>query len=263
MGMVGGSVLLHSVVKYMNWAMENFYSAGMPMLHMRLHRFFITDKVKDKKEIYVENEELLHQLRNVFRFAPGSKVIINDDSGFDHFCTITGFTGVGVTFDVNESRENNNVPRREVYLFASIVKKDTFEWVLEKGTELGVSRIIPVLADRSEKKSINFERAKKIVHEAAEQSGRATLPRLYELMPLDDALAQYDMPSLMWHPEGQKYTREDFGDGILCVYIGPEGGWTEREIGLFNAKKIPILSLGAPILRAETASIAILSLLLL
>ncbi len=229
---------------------------------MRLHRFFIDEKVGDQRELHIPSEKLIHQWRNVFRFEPGCSVILNDDSGYDYEAVIDSLNKNEANVRIVERRENKNVPSREIYLFVSLTKKDTFEWVLEKATELGVSRIIPIISERSEKKAINFERAKKIIREAAEQSGRAVLPRLYEVMNLADALSQYEVPSIAWHPEAEIYTKQNIKSATLACYIGPEGGWSPREISLFVEHKVPVVSLGAAVLRTETASIATLALLL-
>jgi 16S rRNA (uracil1498-N3)-methyltransferase len=230
---------------------------------MRLHRFFINQNIGQSQFVTVPSVELLHQLQHVFRFDIGTNVILNDGSEFDHLSSIESFGKDSVTFSILKSVKNINVPSREVYLFVSLTKKDTFEWVIQKASEIGVSRIIPIISERSEKKSINFERAKKIIIEASEQSGRAVLPRLYEVMTLDSALSQYDIPCVTLHTEAEQYTDKDFGTGVVGAYIGPEGGWSDRELEMFRNKNIKIVSLGKTVLRSETACIAILALLLL
>ncbi|NDE68149.1 RsmE family RNA methyltransferase, partial [bacterium] len=127
------------------------------------------------------------QWRKVFRFKAGDKVILFDGSGFDFLCEIQSYTantqGRGekssescAEVKILEVMNNVVVPVRETSLFCAVLKKDTFEWVVEKATEMGVSRIVPVLAERSEKKNLNIERLQKIIIEASEQSGRGTLP---------------------------------------------------------------------------------------
>ena len=125
------------------------------------------------------------------------------------------------------------------------------------------SHFHPIISERSEKKSVNFERAGKIIKEASEQSGRGSLPRIEQLANLEDALNN-DFVSIAFHPTSDKFNKDDFGkEKAFGIFIGPEGGWSDRELKMFKEKEIKILSLGPQILRAETAAIAISSLLLL
>jgi 16S rRNA (uracil1498-N3)-methyltransferase len=148
-------------------------------------------------------------------------------------------------------------------------QEDKMEWVVEKATELGVSKIIPIISERSEKKSINMERANKIAIEASEQSGRATIPEILEPVDLSTELLEeikkrgFDLITLdtnstsllATRPNGSS-GREERGDAI---FIGPEGGWSDKELNLFADAGAQIYSLGKLTLRAETAAVAALS----
>ncbi len=201
---------------------------------MKLHRFFVQDKLKNKQSITIAREDLLNQLKNVFRFVKGDQVILFDNSGDDFLFAIDGYVSDGVSFSLIEMRKNIVTPVRETYLFSSIVKKDNFEWIAQKATELGVSHIIPIASDRSEKKDLNRERINKIIIEAAEQSGRGTLPILYEVTDLKSALSNYGhVKSIAWDPSATKFSSEDMID-CIGAYIGPEGGWSQQELELFK-----------------------------
>lgn len=142
---------------------------------MRLHRFYVTESIGSKKEISIHSDELANQLSRVFRLKTGDRVVLFDGSGFDYECVISGFlakSGAGVpaagksdqkvvTFQIEKNTTSRFMPTREVILCAAVVKKDTFEWIVEKATELGVTKIIPVMAERSEKKNLNEDRLKK------------------------------------------------------------------------------------------------------
>ncbi len=206
---------------------------------------------------------LYNQLKNVFRFTVGGQVILLDNSGFEFHAMISDFSHGEISFAVVSKKESKNVPSREMHLFFSLLKKDNFEWVLEKGTELGVAIFTPILSDRSEKKAINIERAQKILKESSEQSERSSMPILKPLIDLEDVLNQ-DFPCFAFHPKGDTFTIEHTQNfSPLGVFIGPEGGWTDREIFLMKKNNIKIYSLGDKVLRAETASIAVASLILL
>ena len=148
----------------------------------------------------------------------------------------------------------------------SLVKKDIFEWIAQKATERGVSDIIPIIADRSEKKNLNTERLQKIIIEAAEQSGRSSLPVLHEICELDEVLGDSekiwgnDSTLLVFDITAEKFSIEDVRHTQkIVVFIGPEGGWTPAEIETFKNTDIAIRSLGPQVLRAETAVVAALA----
>lgn len=233
---------------------------------MRLQNFFIGQKLKDSKtgEVLVADPEKVHQWLRVFRFKPGDKVVLLDDSGFEFESQFTALSPGGATLQILEARENTKGSAQEVFLFQSLIKGDKFEWVLQKGTELGVSRFMPILADHSEKKSLNFDRCKKIIMEASEQCGRGTLPKFYEVMKLEEAFGQYSAKAVVFHPDAPRFNKQTFvGERHLAVFIGPEGGWSDRELTLFKQKGVPIYSFSSLVLRSETAAIAISSLILL
>lgn len=230
---------------------------------MRLHRFFVPEQIGDSDTVIVKDSALTHQLRHVFRFTVGGQVILLDNSGFEYRAMINEFHPSAVTFSIVSKRGSPNIPSRELHLFVSIIKKDKFEWIVEKGTELGVSKFVPIISDRSEKKSLNIERLEKIILEASEQSGKAIRPVITEPIKFEDTLRQ-EYPCFAFHPTGDVFTIEHAQNySPLGAFIGPEGGWSDKEIFAFKQNKIKVYSLGNTILRAETAALAVSTLLLL
>ncbi|MDD4989260.1 MAG: RsmE family RNA methyltransferase [Candidatus Pacebacteria bacterium] len=230
---------------------------------MRLHRFFIAEKLEGKDTITIRNRELHHQLKDVFRFQVGSSVLLLDNSGFEFEAVITSFEVGNLDFKIVRSEKVKNIPKREIYLFASLIKKDKFEWVLEKGTEIGVTHFIPIISERSEKKSLNIERARKIIQEASEQSGRGILPELHNVMTLENALSSTSGEIIAFDFSGIPFKDFKLQSDICKIFIGPEGGWSERELKKFIEKGAKIVSLGGQVLRAETASLVVSTLFLL
>ncbi len=232
---------------------------------MRLHRFYIKNGIRE--DVFdITDRELVHQWKNVFRYNVGSQVILFDGKGTDYLTMITSLRNLGATVEVMEKKikkpEGEN--RKKLWLCMGLIKKDNFELVVEKATELGVSHIVPVLCERSEKKSINMERLEKIAIEASEQSGRGDIPKVHEVVTLSDLLKNNTLPTNKIHLnlKGQTLNLKA-EDQELAVFIGPEGGWSEREIEEFSLHNIPSVSLGSPTLRSETAAIAVSSLVLL
>lgn len=246
---------------------------------MRLHRFFVSQPVNPNQQYTVESEELANQIRRVFRLKIGDEVILFDGSGSDYRAKIVdGLSKASPRFDIIEVSRSRFTSSKPVVLCAAVVKKDTFEWIVEKATELGVTDIVPIIAERSEKKSLNEVRLKKIALEASEQSGRGDVPVIHGLISLKQwitggkAVDNYryhqengqfatEKPCVLaFHTEGQAFEHSKIPEHRpLVICIGPEGGWSSDELELFHVHDIPVVCLGPQVLRAETAVIAALS----
>ena len=143
---------------------------------MKLHRFYIPQKIKTEPStpvigevILVHFPELVHQVKNVLRLRTSEKLIFFNGDGFEYLSSIVSFEGKdSMKLNIEEISKNDVSLPKELFLFFSIIKRDNVEWILEKGTEIGVSHFIPIVSSRSEKKNINIERAGKIVIEASE-----------------------------------------------------------------------------------------------
>lgn len=228
--------------------------------NMKVHRFFVEEEIGERKTLEIKTEHLLHQWRNVLRFVAGDKVVLFDGRGSDFLCEISAITKNVASLSVLEETAGV-IPSKKITLFVSLIKRENFELVLEKATELGVSHIVPVIADRSEKKSLNHERALKIVIEASEQSGRANIPFLDEVVTIEEAVEKYkkEVSLVVFDPTGISNREILTKDSSLGLFVGPEGGFTPAELEFFAEKEIPIIKLGEQILRAETANIVALS----
>ena len=156
---------------------------------------------------------------------------------------------------------------RELVLLTAIYKFDRLEWAIEKCTELGATRIIPVMARRTDAHlaaaaSKRVERWRRIAHEAAQQSRRLTTPCIDEPMTLKSAMGIQAPTRLLLNENERSLTfREALSEasGALAFAVGPEGGWTEEELAEFDAAGWRSVTLGSTILRAETAAIAALA----
>jgi 16S rRNA (uracil1498-N3)-methyltransferase len=153
-----------------------------------------------------------------------------------------------------------------VTLVLSIFKFDRMEWAIEKCTELGVARIVPVIARRTEAHlaaaaSKRVERWQRIAQQAAEQSRRASPPEISQPLRLNDSLAlQASLRIILSETETEVMLKDVLqsrsSDSDLVLALGPEGGWTDEELNLFQGAGWVSASLGNTILRAETAAIA-------
>jgi 16S rRNA (uracil1498-N3)-methyltransferase len=194
----------------------------------------------------------------------GDLIIFFDGSGNDYVSEIVSMTDVKLEFKVTETIAVKQKTPRKLALAVSLIKKDNFEWVIQKGTELGVAEFIPLLSERSEKKGFNMERAEKIMTEAAEQSGRSELPKISNPLELDIFLETEKRGMIAFHTDGANFSDEDISaTSEVVALVGPEGGWSEKEIKMFKNKKAAIVQLNTPVLRAETAAIVASTLLLI
>ena len=162
-------------------------------------------------------------------------------------------------------------PALPITLLLSIFKFDRLEWAIEKGTELGVERIVPVIARRSEKHLAQsaqnrVERWRRMVREAAQQSRRSDIPLIEDVLPLKTAARKTSEATRLLLAEQERSTTlrraveeamQNSGNEMPSIQlaVGPEGGWTAEEEALFDAEGWKSVSLGSRILRAETAAI--------
>lgn len=233
---------------------------------MRLHRFYINEKVGDSGEITLTDSELIHQMANVFRFHTGDKVILFDGSGFEYEAEIILISKKQIDFKIiNKKSHFADATRdRNVSLYLSLIKKSNFELATEKCTEVGVAEIHPIISERSEKKDLNIERLNKIVKEASEQSGRVTLPKVFDITDLEKAVTQAvseGRECVVFDPSGEKHNL--VSQKNIAIFIGAEGGWSEKELNIFKQNNFKVISMGENILRAETAAVVGSSLFLI
>lgn len=168
-----------------------------------------------------------------------------------------------VEFELGEeiAAEPANLP---LTLLLAIFKFDRMEWAIEKCTELGVTRIVPLIARRTDSHLVSasakrVERWRRIALQAAEQSRRAAPPDISDPMKLSDALALPAKLKIVLSEAEQQSHLRDIGcgsEGEVLLAIGPEGGWTQDELDRFQNEGWVSASLGSTILRAETAAIA-------
>jgi 16S rRNA (uracil1498-N3)-methyltransferase len=232
---------------------------------MRLHRFYITTPIS-QETFDIADKDLVHQWKKVFRYNVGSQVVLFDGSGADYLCIITSLRNLGASVSVLKKRDLGMRERRNVWLCLALIKKDNFELVVQKATELGVTNIVPLLCEHSEKKNLNMDRLSKIAVEASEQSGRGDIPVIHPVSDISDLLSLGVLPQqkILFHPSGIPFEQfRAVSEPSVCAFVGPEGGWSDAELATFASFNILSISLGSQILRAETAAIAVSSLLLL
>ncbi|MGA0861954.1 MAG: RsmE family RNA methyltransferase [Pelagibacteraceae bacterium] len=208
------------------------------------------------------SKEHTHYLVNVMRAKRGGNVnFFNKNGEWLSEIVFLEKDRVEVKF-LSKIKENTNT--HNIELAICLVKKNAMEIILQKATELGIKKIIPIISERTEVKEINFERANKIVIEATEQSNQLEPPQISEILKLKDFLNINTNKKIFFADINSDYILEkkDFKEGeTVTVLVGPEGDFspTEREL-ILNGSTTVAFSLSKNILRTDTAVISAISL---
>lgn len=231
---------------------------------MKLHRF-IGDFDFTHNPVRITDAELLHQMRDVLRLREGEEVIIGDGEMNEALGTVKKLAKDFAEVEITGTSENENEPETKVTLYCAILKRENFELVVQKATEVGVSEIVPIITERTVKLGLKEDRLEKIIREAAEQSERGIVPKLHEPTKFEDALADAEKNDANWlfDFDGQPISECTLQENLpkkLGIFIGPEGGWEQDEINTAQEydtgmNKLAVVSLGKLTLRAETAAI--------
>lgn len=231
---------------------------------MARRRFFV-DRIHDNRASLTGDDA--RHLARVLRAEPGQRYEISDNQRA-YLAEIAAVTAHQVTFAIIEALPAPP-PAPEITLYAALFKFDRFEWLIEKATELGVSRLVPVNSERTEKglapaAAKRIERWRKIARESSQQSRRLRLPEISSVEPFAAAIAGPAPPGFLLDEQpGTPPLMQSLPTALdaLAILTGPEGGWTDRERALALSASWRPVSLGPNILRAETAAIAALAIL--
>jgi 16S rRNA (uracil1498-N3)-methyltransferase len=225
-------------------------------------RLFVEQILEADLQIALEGQQA-HYLGKVMRVREGDTIILCDDQTGEWAVNVSEVSKRRVDVTVTRRlRERESVP--DLWLCAALLKKDRFDLVLEKATELGIARIQPVLTRRCVADKLNLDRARTLTIEAAEQCARTALPRLAEVQPLKALLDGWPQGRRLFFAdeEGGKPAAEAFREfsGPAAILTGPEGGFDDAEREAIRAHPCAVaISLGPRILRGETATITALS----
>lgn len=226
-------------------------------------RLFVSGPLAEGAQVALDGPQA-HYLSRVMRVAPGDAVMLCDDETGEWLARVAeaGKRDVVLTLE-RHTREREAVP--DLWLVPALLKKDRFDLVLEKATELGVACIAPVLTRRCVADRLNPERARAIVTEAAEQCARTALPRLADTAKLDALLRDWPAGRTLFFAdeEGGAGAAAAFAahPGPAAILTGPEGGFDQAEREAIRAHPAArAITLGPRILRGETAAIAAVAL---
>lgn len=231
-------------------------------------RFFV-DKVSGDT-IEITGDDARH-IKKSLRMKPGEQIVVCDGSETEHICRIES-AGETVLLKIDSSAPGKNEPGIKLRLFQALPKGDKLEYIIQKAVELGIYEIIPVLTSRCvsrpDKKSSakKRERYQKIALEAAKQSGRGIIPQVRETVTLNEAFSMMSgcESKIVFYELGGERINDIIDPDCKSadILIGSEGGFSEQEIELCEKNGMKTATLGARILRCETAPVAAVSIIM-
>lgn len=243
-----------------------------------MHHFFVNPEQVEDGLIRITGSDVNH-IKNVLRIKQGEEMLVSDGTGRDYLCQAEEIAGGEVTALILKTEEEGRELPSRIWLFQGLPKSDKMEFIIQKAVELGAAGIVPVSTRNTvvkldpKKEEAKVKRWQAIAESAAKQSKRSLVPRVSGIMTLKEAfdyvesqgfsvrLIPYEHEAGM---DGTKTELDAAGPGQdIAVFIGPEGGFDEREIELALSKGVRPISLGRRILRTETAGLALLSVLMM
>jgi len=241
---------------------------------MSSNRFFVPESSIDGEQVRLSREQA-HQVCHVLRLQAGQAIVVLDGAGAEYEVTLTKVTGREATGQVASRREAQGEPKVQITLFQSLLAREKFEWVLQKGTEVGIARFAPIATQLSLVRARQIDdkkmtRWRRILTEAAEQSHRGQVPQIDQAIGFSEAvsnLSDFDC-ALIAAPGGQSPTLKEAltrcgrTAASVALLIGPEGGFAPEEVNLACENGATRISLSPRILRTETAAIVASALIL-
>ncbi|MGN1208274.1 MAG: RsmE family RNA methyltransferase [Christensenellales bacterium] len=235
-------------------------------------KFFIKrDKSFEfEQKINIEGEEFNH-IVNVLRFKVGDRLCVIDGSGTDYVCEIEQIGKKNLILKIVEMKDNNSETISNVTVFQALVKNDKIELIIQKLTELGVKNFIPFESEfcQVKKNTTRLDRLEKISIEALKQSGRSKKVEISKILDFDQMIQElknFDKVVFAYENSVSNLTKQDLQDACgkpfenVAIIVGSEGGFSAKENEqIIKQPNVKQISMGNRILRAETASISLTS----
>lgn len=237
-----------------------------------MQRYFVPTNQIDGEQFYIVGDDA-HHISRVLRMKAGDEVVITDDQGQSYLVRLLEIVPERVTATTLRQLDENTEAQVHITLVQGLPKGDKMDLIVQKCTEIGVAEFVPVQTKRTvvqydeKKEAKRRERWQKIAKEAAEQSHRSRIPRVTDVVDLQKWLtehtkanSEFDLVVAAYEAETVRGLRQQLLSHpelrSIAVIVGPEGGFDESEVCVFQELGIPSVSLGRRILRTETAGIA-------
>ncbi len=230
-----------------------------------MNRFFLPPDLFSQEMIQFP-DEISSQISRVLRLRVGERAVVLDNRGNEALVELEEVSAHGTTGRVIQRYKAEGEAALQLTLVICLTQREKFEWILQKGTELGVSIFKPVISSRSlvqkeEEIAGKLDRWQRILKEAAEQSGRGKIPRLEPARKLEETIrgVEDSVKLVLWEEEKQSSLKQVLQnkDQVrnITLLIGPEGGLSGQEVDQAMKQGFIPVSLGKRILRMETAAI--------
>ena len=235
---------------------------------MRIPRIYTSAELRLNTSIELDSDASNH-VGKVLRMKQGYQITLFNGNGSDYAATISDITKKTVTVSIDNSRETHSESCLYTHIGQVISRGDRMDYMIQKSTELGVSEITPLTSERCEVKLKGDREEKRIKHwqqiaiSAAEQCGRAKVPSINAIMPLDEWIKNKpaDELGLVMHHRTTQSLKDIRKPQKTRLLIGPEGGLSEQEIESAINHQFVATTLGPRVFRSETAPIATLSII--
>lgn len=231
-------------------------------------KFFTTADYINKDELKIVGEDVAH-ISKVLRMSPGESIVVCDGNGNDYDAEIASITKTEVTARIIRSYVCDAEPSVSVTLYQALPKQGKMEYIIQKTTELGIAKIVPVYTKRCVvKPSDKSERWNKVALSAAKQCGRGVVPEVSQTISFDQAIKEmqgFDCALMPYECEQQNKLKSVLKDNeykTVSVFIGPEGGFDLSEVEKAVNAGVKTVTLGKRILRTETAASAVLPIIM-
>jgi len=235
-------------------------------------RFYVSQPHIEKDMLRIEGNEVKH-IRRVLRLKAGDEIVVFDGSTKEYAGMIVEDRPSSVVIRIDSILSSGKESPLEITLAQSVLKGEKMDYLIQKATELGVKEIIPFFSSRSvpqleKSKSLRrHHRWEKIAIEASKQCGRGVIPKIEVLQDYSEMLQNIPpnfLRLILWEKEGTRVKEALAGSGEkikIFFIVGPEGGLSQEEVNLSREKGFIPITLGKRILRSETASLSLLSIL--
>ena len=231
-------------------------------------KFFTKSDYIFDKELKIVGEDVSH-ISKVLRMSAGDNIIVCDGEGNDYDAVITLISKTEVVAEITGKYVCDAEPCVNVTLYQALPKQGKMEYIIQKNTELGVNKIVPVYTKRCVvKPSDKTERWSKVAESAAKQCGRGIIPQVMPVITFEEAIKQmqeYDLALMPYECEeenGLKKVLQSSTYKNISIFIGPEGGFDLKEVEAAINAGLKTVTLGKRILRTETAASAVLPIIM-
>jgi len=224
-----------------------------------LPRLFVRQPLSEGAAVELDAGQA-NYLGNVLRLGVGAELLAFDGLSGEWLARISEAAKKRMVLSVErKTREAESIP--DVWLAFAPVKRAQTDWIVEKATELGAARLVPVMTHRTVAERVRLDRLESIAIEAAEQCGRTRVPEIVEPMKLARFIEELDPARILYFADetGGEPLVSALREGPAAILVGPEGGFTDEERAFVRGSRASAISLGPRILRAETAALAALS----